>query len=129
MRVPVENMVGEEGKGFRAAMKILDLNRPTVGAISVGLAQGAIDVAISYAKERKQFGRSISQFQGLQFMIADMAMQTEAARSLVYECARQVDNGDLSNLATMASMAKCFARDVAMKIGRASWRERVCQYV
>src|SRR3546814_8509318 len=101
MRVPVENMVGEEGKGFRAAMKILDLNRPTVGAISVGLAQGAIDVAISYAKERKQFGRSISQFQGLQFMIADMAMQTEAARSLVYECARQVDNGDLSNLATM----------------------------
>lgn len=116
MRVPVENMVGEEGKGFRAAMKILDLNRPTVGAISVGLAQGAIDAAISYAKERKQFGRSISQFQGLQFMIADMAMQTEAARSLVYECARQVDNGDLSNLATMASMAKCFASDVAMKV-------------
>jgi alkylation response protein AidB-like acyl-CoA dehydrogenase len=116
MRVPAENRVGEEGKGFRAAMKILDLNRPTVGAVSVGLAQGALDATVAYAKDRKQFGRSIAHFQGIQFMLADMAMQIEAARALVYECCRQVDAGDLSNIAAMASMAKCFASDMAMKV-------------
>lgn len=116
MRVPAENRVGEEGKGFRAAMKILDLNRPTVGAVSVGLAQGALDASVAYAKDRQQFGRSIGHFQGIQFMLADMAMQIEAARALVFECARQVDAGDLSNVAAMASMAKCFASDVAMKV-------------
>jgi alkylation response protein AidB-like acyl-CoA dehydrogenase len=116
MRVPAENRVGEEGKGFIACMRILDLNRPTVGAASVGLAQGALDAAVTYAKERMQFGRAIASFQGIQFMLADMAMQVEAARSLVYECARQVDAGDLSKLSMMASMAKCFASDVAMKV-------------
>ncbi|MGO8914292.1 MAG: acyl-CoA dehydrogenase family protein [Stellaceae bacterium] len=116
MRVPAENRVGEEGKGFIACMRILDLNRPTVGAASVGLAQGALDAAVAYAKERMQFGRAIAAFQGIQFMLADMAMQLEAARSLVYECARQVDAGDMSNLSMMASMAKCFASDVAMKV-------------
>jgi alkylation response protein AidB-like acyl-CoA dehydrogenase len=116
MRVPAENRIGEEGKGFIACMRILDLNRPTVGAASVGLAQGALDAAIAYAKERNQFGRAISSFQGIQFMLADMAMQVEAARSLVYECARQVDAGDFSRLSIMASMAKCFASDVAMKV-------------
>jgi alkylation response protein AidB-like acyl-CoA dehydrogenase len=116
MRVPAQNMVGGEGRGFIAAMRILDMNRPTTGAASVGLAQGALDYAIDYAKTRKQFGRPIGHFQGLQWMLADMAMQVEAARALVYECCQQVDSGDFSRLAEMASMAKCFASDVAMKV-------------
>ncbi len=88
VRVPAENLVGEEGKGFRASMRALDLNRPTIGAQSVGLAQGAFEACLAYAKERKQFKKSISEFQGVQFMLADMAIQIEAARALVYECAR-----------------------------------------
>ncbi|KAB2874505.1 MAG: acyl-CoA dehydrogenase [Burkholderiaceae bacterium] len=116
VRVPAENMVGEEGQGFRAAMHILDMNRPTIGAASVGLAQGALDCALEYSKERRQFGRPISQFQGLQWMMADMAMQIQAARSLVYDCATRIDAGDFSQMAQMASMAKCFASDVAMKV-------------
>jgi alkylation response protein AidB-like acyl-CoA dehydrogenase len=114
--VPQENMVGEEGRGFIACMRILDMNRPTVGAASVGVAQGALDAAVEYAKQRRQFGRPIAHFQGLQWMLADMAMQIEAARALVYECARLVDAGDFSRLSEMASMAKCFASDVAMKV-------------
>src|ERR1700742_3066303 len=78
VRVPAENLVGEEGKGFRASMRALDLNRPTIGAQSVGLAQGALDVCLAYAKERKQFKKAIAEFQGVQFMLADMAMQIEA---------------------------------------------------
>jgi alkylation response protein AidB-like acyl-CoA dehydrogenase len=116
VRIPAENMVGEEGRGFIACMRILDMNRPTIGAAAVGVAQGALDLALDYAKERKQFGRAIGQFQGLQFMLADMAMQIEAARALVYECARLVDAGDYSRLSEMASMAKCYASDVAMKV-------------
>jgi alkylation response protein AidB-like acyl-CoA dehydrogenase len=116
MRVPAENMIGEEGRGFIACMRILDMNRPTVGAASVGLAQGALDAAIDYAKGRKQFGRPIADFQGLQWMLADMAMQIEAARALVYECCNRVDQGDFSRLAELSSMAKCFASDVAMKV-------------
>lgn len=116
MRVPAENMIGDEGRGFLAAMRILDMNRPTVAAASVGLAQGALDYAVDYAKTRKQFGRPIGHFQGLQWMLADMAMQIEAARALVYECCQRVDSGDFSRLAEMASMAKCFASDVAMKV-------------
>ena len=94
VRVPIENLVGEEGKGFRASMRALDLNRPTIGAQSVGLAQGAMDASISYAKERKQFKRAIAEFQGVQFMLADMVMNIEAARALVYECARAGDAAD-----------------------------------
>ena len=116
VRIPAENLVGEEGRGFIACMRILDMNRPTVGAAAVGVAQGALDAALEYAKTRKQFGRSISEFQGLQWMLADMAMQTEAARALVYECARLVDAGDFSRLSEMSSMAKCFSSDVAMKV-------------
>jgi alkylation response protein AidB-like acyl-CoA dehydrogenase len=93
VRIPAENLVGEEGKGFRASMRALDLNRPTIGAQSVGLAQGALDASIAYAKERKQFKKAISEFQGVQFMLADMAIQIEAARALVYECARAGDEG------------------------------------
>ncbi len=116
VRVPAENMIGEEGRGFIACMRILDMNRPTIGAASVGVAQGALDAAVEYAKGRRQFGRPIAQFQGLQWMLADMAMQIEAARALVYECARLVDAGDFSRLSEMASMAKCFASDVAMRV-------------
>jgi alkylation response protein AidB-like acyl-CoA dehydrogenase len=116
VRIPAENMVCEEGKGFTTCMRILDMNRPTIGAASVGVAQGALDLALQHARDRKQFGRAIGQFQGLQWMLADMAMQIEASRALVYECARMVDAGDFSRLSEMASMAKCQASDMAMKV-------------
>jgi len=116
VRVPVENLVGAEGKGFRASMRALDLNRPTIGAQSVGLAQGALDASVAYAKERRQFKRAIGEFQGVQFMLADMVMNIEAARALVYECARAGDAGDWKRLNVLASMAKCFASDMAMKV-------------
>ena len=116
VRVPIENLVGEENKGFKASMRALDLNRPTIGAQAVGLAQGALDASVAYAKERKQFKRSISEFQGIQFMLADMSIQIEAARALVYECARAGDMGDFDRLNVLASLAKCFASDMAMKV-------------
>jgi len=116
MRVPVENRLGDEGQGFKACMHILNLNRPTVAAASIGLGQGALEAAIQYAKERKAFGKPIASNQGLQWMIADMATQLEAARALLFECTRQVDMGDFSQLSMMASMAKCFGSDVAMKV-------------
>jgi alkylation response protein AidB-like acyl-CoA dehydrogenase len=116
VRVPASNLVGEEGKGFKASMRSLDLNRPTIAAASVGLAQGAFDAALAYAKQRRQFKRNIAEFQGIQFMLADMAMQIEAARALVYECAQAGDNADFQRLSLFASMAKCFASDMAMKV-------------
>ena len=116
LRVPAENLVGEEGKGFRASLRALDLNRPTIGAQAVGLAQGALDVSIAYAKERRQFKRAIAEFQGMQFMLADMAMQIEASRALVYECAQAGDEGDWKRLNVLASMTKCQATDMAMKV-------------
>lgn len=116
MFVPAENRVGEEGNGFLAAMKILDLNRPTIGAVSVGLAQGALDCALDYAKGRVQFRRPITDFQGIQWMLADMAMQIEAARALVYKVARQVDEGNFTDLPMLSAMAKCYASDMAMKV-------------
>jgi alkylation response protein AidB-like acyl-CoA dehydrogenase len=116
VRVPAENLIGEEGKGFKASMRALDLNRPTIGAQSVGLAQGALDASVAYAKERKQFKRSIGDFQGVSFMLADMVMQIEAARALVYECARAGDKSKRKRLNVLASMAKCFASDMAMKV-------------
>ena len=116
VRVPVENLVGEEGKGFKACMRALDMNRPTIGAQCVGLAQGALDASVAYAKERKQFKRSIGEFQGVQFMLADMVMNLEACRALVYECARAGDEGDFQRLNVLASMAKCLASDMAMKV-------------
>jgi alkylation response protein AidB-like acyl-CoA dehydrogenase len=116
VRVPAENLIGEEGKGFKASMRALDLNRPTIGAQCVGLAQGALDACVDYARERKQFKRSISEFQGVQFMLADMAIQIEAARALVYECARAGDAGEWERLNLLASMAKCFGSDMAMRV-------------
>jgi acyl-CoA dehydrogenase len=116
VRVPVANRMGEEGKGFLSCMHILDLNRPTVAATAVGLAQGAYDIALAYAKDRKAFGRSIGDFQGIQFMLADMHIQIEAARALLYRCTRAIDAGRLERLTEMASMVKCFSTDTAMKV-------------
>lgn len=116
VRVPVENRMGEEGKGFTSCMHILDLNRPTVAASAVGLAQGAFDIAVAYARDRKAFGRSIGEFQGLQFMLADMHIQIEAARALLYQCTRAIDAGKFDRLTEMASMVKCFCSDTAMKV-------------
>jgi alkylation response protein AidB-like acyl-CoA dehydrogenase len=117
VRVPAANRVGEEGQGFYIAMGTLDRSRPTIGAQAVGIAQGAIDYAAGYMKERHQFGKPIAEFQGLQFMLADMAMKTEAARALVHKACAIVDEGDPRNeLTLVGAMAKCFASDTAMEV-------------
>jgi alkylation response protein AidB-like acyl-CoA dehydrogenase len=117
VRVPVENRVGEEGQGFAIAMHTLDRSRPTIGAQAVGIAQGAIDYATRYMTERKAFGQPIADFQGLRFMLADMAMRTEAARTLVYRACSVIDAGDPDNeLSMIGAMAKCFASDTAMAV-------------
>ena len=113
--VPVENRLGEEGQGFRVALGALDRSRPAVGAQAVGIAQAALDAATAYAKERRQFDRPIADFQGIQFMLADMAMQTHAARLLVHHAAAVVDRG-VTGTALESSMAKCFAADAAMRV-------------
>ncbi|MBL7156936.1 MAG: acyl-CoA dehydrogenase family protein [Candidatus Omnitrophica bacterium] len=114
-RVPKENVLSREGMGFIVAMKTFDYSRPGVAAQAVGIAQRALDEAVSYAHQRKQFGRLISSFQGLQFMLADMAIQVEAARAVVYRAAKVVDSGDKS-MAKISAIAKTFASDVAMKV-------------
>ncbi len=113
--VPVEQRLGAEGDGFRIAMQTLDVTRPATGAMAVGIAQAALDAAVGYAQERKQFGQAIATFQGIQFMLADMAMQVHAARLMVHHAARQVDAGITGNTYE-ASMAKCWAGDAAMKV-------------
>jgi alkylation response protein AidB-like acyl-CoA dehydrogenase len=116
VRVPAANMVGGEGDGFRIAMATLDRSRPTIGAQAVGIAQAALDHATAYMRERKAFGQPISEFQGLQFMVADMAMKIEASRSLVHRACAMVDEGDPRGELTVAgAMAKCFASDTAME--------------
>ena len=114
-RVPVEQRLGEEGEGFTIAMATLDVTRPATGSMAVGIAQAALDAAVGYAKERKQFGQRIGDFQGIQFMLADMAIQVHAARLMVQHAARQVDGGIRGN-SYEASMAKCWAGDAAMKV-------------
>jgi alkylation response protein AidB-like acyl-CoA dehydrogenase len=114
-RVPVEQRLGAEGEGFRIAMQTLDITRPATGAMAVGIGQAALDAAVGYAKERQQFGQPIAAFQGIQFMLADMAMQVHAARLMVHHAARQVDAGITGNTYE-ASMAKCWAGDAAMKV-------------
>jgi alkylation response protein AidB-like acyl-CoA dehydrogenase len=113
--VPVDNRLGEEGQGFRVALGALDRSRPAVGAQAVGIAQAALDAAVAYAKERRQFDRPIADFQGIQFMLADMAMQVHAARLLVHHAAGLVDRG-VTGTALESSMAKCFAADAAMRV-------------
>ncbi len=114
-RVPAENLIGREGTGFMVAMKTLDNSRPGVAAQAVGIAQGALDEALVYASQRKQFGQRIDSFQGIQFMLADMATQVEAARALTYSVARMIDGG-VKKFEKEAAMAKVFASDVAMKV-------------
>lgn len=114
-RVPAKNMLGKEGLGFMMAMSTLDRARPGVAAQAVGLAQGAFDLAINYAANRKQFGQNLISFQALQFMLADHATEIEAARQLVYASARAVDAGSKS-YSKLSAMGKLFASDVAMKV-------------
>ena len=117
VRVPAENLLGAEGEGFMIAMHTLDRTRPIIAAQAVGIAQGAIDVAAGYMKERQTFGRPIAEYQGLQFMLADMAMRTEAARTLTYRACALIDEGDsYGELNSIGAMAKCFASDVAMQV-------------
>jgi alkylation response protein AidB-like acyl-CoA dehydrogenase len=114
-RIPADRLIGEEGTGFRTALMALDHTRLAVGAQAVGIAQGALDVATGYLQERRQFGKALSEFQGLQFMLADMAMKTEAARLLVYSAAVKADR-HAADLTFASSAAKCFASDTAMAV-------------
>ncbi|MEV5936468.1 acyl-CoA dehydrogenase [Streptomyces sp. NPDC093250] len=115
VRIPADRMIGEEGTGFATAMKTLDHTRITIAAQALGIAQGALDYAKGYVKERKQFGKPIADFQGIQFMLADMAMKIEAARQLTYAAAAKSERGD-SDLTFQGAAAKCFASDVAMEV-------------
>ena len=115
VRIPADRMIGAEGTGFSTAMKTLDHTRVTIAAQAVGVAQGALDYALEYAKERKQFGKPIAEFQGLQFMLADMGMKVEAARQLTYAAAGRSERGD-KDLTFFGAAAKCFASDTAMQV-------------
>jgi alkylation response protein AidB-like acyl-CoA dehydrogenase len=117
VRVPAANRIGEEGRGFVYAMHTLDRSRPTIGAQAVGIAQGALDHAVGYMKERRTFGHPLAENQGLQWMVADAAMRIEAARGLVYRACAIADEGDRDGqLSVAGAMAKCFASDVAMQV-------------
>ena len=115
VRIPADRMIGEEGQGFEIAMRTLDHTRVTIAAQAVGVAQGALDYALEYAKERQQFGKSIADFQGLQFLLADMGMKVEAARQMTYAAAGRSERGD-DDLTFFGAAAKCFASDVAMEV-------------
>ena len=115
VRIPASRMIGPEGTGFATAMTTLDHTRVTIAAQAVGIAQGALDYALGYVQERSQFGRKIAEFQGLQFMLADMGMKLEAARQLTYAAAAKSERGD-ADLTYFGAAAKCFASDVAMGI-------------
>ena len=115
--VPDANCLGPADGGFKAIMAAFNRTRPIIGARGIGLAQGAMELAIDYAKERQAFGRAVSDFQGMRWMLADMAMQIEAARGLVYRAASAVDQGVTGlPLARLSAMAKCVATDMAMKV-------------
>jgi len=114
VRIPADRMIGAEGTGFATAMKTLDHTRITIAAQALGIAQGALDYAKGYVRERKQFGKPVADFQGVQFMLADMAMKIEAARQLTYAAAAKSERGD-SDLTFQGAAAKCFASDTAME--------------
>jgi alkylation response protein AidB-like acyl-CoA dehydrogenase len=118
--IPADRMIGEEGSGFRTALATLDHTRITIAAQALGIAQGALDYAAGYVKERRQFGQPIAEFQGVQFMLADMAMKVEAARQLTYAAAARSDRAlsgePAPDLTFMSSACKCFASDVAMDV-------------
>jgi alkylation response protein AidB-like acyl-CoA dehydrogenase len=113
--IPGDRIIGEPGTGFKTALATLDHTRLTIGAQAIGIAQGAIDASIAYMKQRKQFGSRLADFQGLQFMLADMVMQTEAARQLIYAAAAKAERGE-PGLTWYSASAKAFASDVAMKV-------------
>ena len=115
VKVPVANRLGEEGAGFKIALAVLDRSRPGIGAQALGIAEGAFAYALRYVKERQQFGQPVSSFQGIQFMLADIATQIEAARHLVFRAATKVDE-KAADLTKIAAMAKLFASDTAMKV-------------
>jgi len=115
VRIPADRMIGDEGTGFKTALRTLDHTRLTIGAQALGVAQGAVDYCIRYVQERKQFGKPIAEFQGVSFMLADMAMKTEAARSLIYRAAAMSERME-PDLTFMSAAAKCFASDVAMEV-------------
>jgi len=114
-KIPAGNLLGREGMGFISAMRTFDMSRPGIGAQAVGIAQGALDEALKFSKQRKQFDKPISSFQGIQWMLADMATETEAARALVYASAREVNAG-VKDVGMHSAMAKMYASDVAMKV-------------
>lgn len=114
-KIPKENLLGREGLGFIIAMKTFDTSRPGIGAQALGIAQGALDEAVKYSRERRQFSKAISSFQGIQWMLADMATEVEAARALVYASAREVDSGQ-KDISAHSAMAKMYASDVAMRV-------------
>ena len=117
IRVPLSHRIGEEGDGFKIAMHTLDRSRPTIGAQAVGIAQAGIDYAGNYMKERRAFGGPIANLQGLRFMLADMAIRTEAARALVYRACSTIDAGDPDGTLTyLGAAAKSFASDTAMSV-------------
>ena len=115
VRVTPDHVVGEVNNGFQLAMRTLDFSRPTVAAQALGIAQGAFDFAVGYVKERQQFGKPIAEFQGMQFMFADMAMKIETARMAVYKAATAVDEG-AKDVSYWAAIAKCYASDIAMSV-------------
>jgi butyryl-CoA dehydrogenase len=115
-RIPAANLLGKEGGGFIVAMKTFDISRPGVAAQAVGVAAGAMNEALAYVHQRKQFGKSIMTFQGIQWMFADMATQIEAARALTYQVADMIDRGITRDIGHLSAMAKVFASDVAMKV-------------
>ena len=114
-RIPGDRIIGEEGQGLKIAFRTLDHTRVTIGAQAVGIAQGALDEAVAYVKQRQQFGKHIADFQGVQFMLADMAMELEAARQMVYVAAAKSERED-ADLPFFGAAAKCYASDVAMKV-------------
>ncbi len=115
VRIGADRMIGREGTGFTTAMRTLDHTRVTIAAQAVGIAQGALDVSLAYVQERRQFGKKVAQFQGIQFMLADMGMKLEAARQLTYAAAARSERGD-ADLTYFGAAAKCLASDTAMQI-------------
>jgi alkylation response protein AidB-like acyl-CoA dehydrogenase len=116
VRVPDDAMIGGDGEGFAIAMKCMEFNRPAMSASAVGIAQGALDRAVAFAKDREQFGKPIAEFQGLQFMMADMAMQIESARALLYEVTARYDAGQMDGYGALSAMVKTLCSDAAMKV-------------
>ncbi len=114
-RIPSDRIIGEPGTGFKIALRTLDHTRLTIGAQALGIAQGALDAALAYTKQRRQFGKAIADFQGIQFMLADMAMRVEAARHLVYAAAARAERNE-QDLAFTSAAAKVFASDTAMAV-------------